>query len=81
MGNRGAASFRRSSDWPTSSSLPTAKNAEELRLGNYDWGVAKNVYDGEHAQNVTRTGIVSTIADSTLSTATDGATDGSWHYI
>jgi len=27
--------------------LATAKNAEEFRLGNYDWGVAKNVNGGE----------------------------------
>jgi len=32
---------------PALSSLPTAKNAEEFWLGNYDWGVAKNVNDGE----------------------------------
>jgi hypothetical protein len=53
VGNRGAASFRRSSDWPAPSSLPTAKNAEEFRLGNYDWGVAKNVYDGKPSRTIT----------------------------
>jgi hypothetical protein len=60
VGNRGAASFRRSSDWPAPSSLPTAKNAEEFFLGDCSRKVAENVYDGEPAQNV-RTGIVSTI--------------------
>ena len=29
------------------SSSPTAKNEEEFWLGDYDWGIAKNVNDGD----------------------------------
>jgi len=61
VGNGEAASFHRSSNWPAPSSSLAAKNAEEFWLGNYSRGIAKNVNDGEPAQNVTRTGIVSTI--------------------